>query len=136
MQNDTRPIELRARVRVNHLVVSPRRSDHERQRNIQQHTSGNESYNNTQMIARKSACAKQCLTELHVSMSARESVNQSHNIYNSQWKLTNTKTIQTRTPLWVVYGCRVTPTKDKKLKPVNHLMASVATGYLLDLDLP
>ena len=34
-------------------------------------------------------------------------------------------------PLWVLYGCRVTPTKDKKLKPVNHLMVSVATGYLI-----
>ena len=38
------------------------------------------------MIAQKSACAKQYIIELHVSMSARESVNQSHNIYNLQWK--------------------------------------------------
>merc|ERR1712060_955138 len=34
-------------------------------------------------------------------------------------------------PLWPDYGCRQTPTKDKKLKPVIHLMASVSTGYLI-----
>lgn len=34
-------------------------------------------------------------------------------------------------PLWKSYGLRMTPTKDKKLKPVVHVMASIGSGNIL-----
>ena len=33
-------------------------------------------------------------------------------------------------PLWKQHGMRQTPTKDKKLKPVNHGMALIGDGYV------
>ncbi|KAL7531815.1 hypothetical protein ACHAWF_003920, partial [Thalassiosira exigua] len=33
-------------------------------------------------------------------------------------------------PLWTRYGMKRTPTKDKKLKPVFHVMAVIGTGYV------
>ena len=32
---------------------------------------------------------------------------------------------------WKLHGWRTQPTKDKKLKPVIHLMASVSTGWII-----
>ena len=34
-------------------------------------------------------------------------------------------------PLWKKYGWRQVPTKDMKLKPVFHLMTSVACGFIV-----
>ncbi len=31
-------------------------------------------------------------------------------------------------PLWKKYGMKQTPTKDKKLKPVMHVMALIGAG--------
>ena len=34
---------------------------------------------------------------------------------------------------WIHYGMRMTPTKDKKLKPVVHVACAVGTGFIVSL---
>ena len=46
------------------------------------------------------------------------------------WCDLNDDKIPNSSPLWKQHGMKQTPTKDKKLKPVHHVMALIGAGYV------
>ncbi len=47
-----------------------------------------------------------------------------------RWANIDNDKIPNCSPLWKMYGMKMTPTKDKKLKPVIHVMVLIGDGYV------
>ena len=51
-------------------------------------------------------------------------------VAGTSWADLDDDKIPNCSPLWKQYGMKMTPTKDKKLKPVFHVMALIGAGYI------
>ena len=51
-------------------------------------------------------------------------------VAGNSWVDLDDDNIPNSSPLWKQFGMKMTPTKDKKLKPVFHVMAVVGAGYI------